>query len=257
VEATGTYIVEVDNVSFGYERHRSVVSHLSFGLQPGRVYSLLGAMASGKSTVLKLLTRLLKPNSGDIRLMGIGIWDMKEVSFRRQVSIAFQYPDRSIFATTVYDEIAFALKMLYPEKKPYYSAMVEKALMSVGLNTSFLKRNPHMLSGGEKRKVSLAAAIVHEPQVLLLDEPTAGLDGRSTEAVLRFIREYAQENRVVLFTTHNLEDIDIADVVMVLHEGRIHYLDKNQIDYMDFVSYGILPPDFILYERWGKYHGYV
>lgn len=257
METIGTYIVEVDNVSFGYDRHSLVVSRLSFGLQPGRVYAFLGAMASGKSTVLKLLARLLKPQSGNIRLMGTDIWNMKEIIFRRQVSMAFQYPDKSIFATTVYEEIVFALKMLYPDKKPYYNDWVEKALTTVGLDSYFLERNPHMLSGGEKRKVSLASAIVHKPQVLLLDEPTAGLDGRSTEAVLRFIREYAQESRVVLFTTHNLEDIDVADVIMVLHEGRIYYIDKEHVDYTAFVSYGILPPDFILYERWGKYHGYA
>lgn len=255
METAGNTLVEVNGLSFGYEKNMIVLSDISLSLERGKVYALLGAMASGKSTLLKLLARLAKPLSGQIILEGKDVWQISERQFRRCVSIAFQYPDRSIFATTVYDEVVFALKMLYPEKKHMFDSLVKGALLAVGLDESFLKRNPHMLSGGEKRKVSLAATIVHRPQLLLLDEPTAGLDGISAESILSFVADYAKSDNTVLFTTHNLEDISIADEVIILYDGKVHYIDKNRVDYMVLVSYGILPPDYVLYEYWGKYHG--
>ena len=256
METTGVARLEVKNLRFSYESGISVIKDVSLSLFSGNVYVLLGRMGSGKSTFFKLLARLLKPNYGQILIDGNDIWDMEEREFRKKVVMSFQYPDKSIFANTVYDEIVFSLRMLYDDKYFDFQSMVKNALDIVGLPATFLGRNPHHLSGGEKRKVALAASIVHRPNVMLLDEPTAGLDSTSADHILNFISNYAREGNLVVFTTHNLEELEIVDSVLVMRDGEIFSIDKATVMNREIVKYDLIPPDIVLYEMWGKYYGY-
>ncbi len=254
METTIINTLKLKDISFGYEKKRLIIDNLSYEFVGGKVYALLGAMASGKSTLLKLIARLLKPMSGKIVFNDIDIDSMTEIQLRKQVGIAFQYPDRSIFALSVFEEIAFALKMLYPEKKDEFRDRVIKAMAIVGLDESFIERNPHFLSGGEKRKVSLAASLVHEPSVLLLDEPTAGLDGISAKQILSFFSSYAQKGKIVLFTTHHLEDTCYADETLIMFEGKLHQVEPTDVQTM--LKFGLMPPEYVLYHRWGRFYGF-
>ena len=256
METTRIARLEVNKLSFSYDNGISIIKDVSLSLFSGNVYVLLGRMGSGKSTFFKLLARLLKPDCGQILINGIDIWDMEEREFRKKLVMSFQYPDKSIFATTVYDEIVFALRMLYGDQYIDFQSMVKNALDIVGLPTTFLERNPHHLSGGEKRKVALAASIVHRPNIMLLDEPTAGLDSTSSDHILDFISNYAKEGNLVIFTTHNLEEVEVANGVLVMKEGEIFPIDKTAVMDREIVKYDLIPPDVVLYEVWGKYHGY-
>ena len=256
METTRIARLEVNNLRFSYENGINIIKDVSISLFPGNVYVLLGKMASGKSTFLRLLARLIKPNLGRILIDGNDIWNMEEREFRKKLAMSFQYPDKSIFATTVYDEIVFALRMLYDDKYLDFQSMVKNALDIAGLPTTFLERNPHHLSGGEKRKVALAASIVHRPNIMLLDEPTAGLDSTSSDHILDFISNYAREGNLVIFTTHNLEEVEIANGVLVMKEGEIFPVYKTAVMDKGIVKYDLIPPDIVLYEVWGKYHGY-
>ncbi len=254
METTGNVRLICKDVSYSYDGRTYAVRDVNLTLDGGKVYTLVGAMASGKTTLLKILARLFRPSSGRVYINGTSIFDMKENVFRKQVGYSFQYPDRAIFATSVYEEIAFALKMMFPEKKNEFKKLVKIALKKVGLDESFMNRNPHFLSGGEKRRISLASVIVYRPRILFLDEPTAALDSYSRQKVLSFIKDYALDNNIVLFTTHDLSELSVADEIFVMKNGTLFNISET--DLSQLVQFGLLPTEEMLYMKWGKYHGY-
>ena len=255
METTGNVRLRCKNVSYSYDGHTYVVRDVNLTLVKGKVYALVGAMASGKTTLMKIMARLLRPSSGMVYLGGVSIFDMKEKEFRRQLGFSFQYPDRSIFAMTVYEEVVFSLKMMFPERKGEFRNLVENALYKVGLDVTFMDQNPHFLSGGEKRRVALASVVVYNPQVLLLDEPTAALDSYSRKKILSFVREYASEGNIVVFTTHSLSELDIADEIWAMKNGFLLPV-SGDMDFDQWVDLGLLPTEEMLYMKWGKYYGY-
>lgn len=218
-------IFEVDNVSYHYQ-HQPALKLCSLRIEQGQRIALLGANGSGKSTLLRLLNALYFADQGEIKAFGetlsetAMIDDAVNFAFRQRVGFVFQNPDVQLFNPTVFDEIAFGpLQMGWPKEKILKA--IDASLDRFGI--SHLKhRAPHQLSGGEKKRVALASILILEPEVVLLDEPTAALDPASQSDVIRFLIECRNTGRTVITATHDLDILeDIADYAFVLAAGQV------------------------------------
>lgn len=218
-------IFEVQNVNFDYEQIPALRG-LSLAVNPGQSIALLGANGSGKSTLLRLLDALCFPASGTITYCGDRLTpeqlrnDGFALSFRRRVAFVFQNPDVQLFNPTVFDEVAFGpLQMGWSSAD--VAAKVEETLHLMGI-ADLRNRAPYRLSGGEKKRVALASVIVLDPDVLLLDEPTAMLDPRSQSQLIDLIQNWKGSSKTVIAATHQLEIVeDIADRIFVLEQGSV------------------------------------
>jgi cobalt/nickel transport system ATP-binding protein len=218
-------IFELTDVSYAYQKHLAL-DGLSLCIRRGDRIALLGANGSGKSTLLRLLDALYFPGKGKLKAFGEVLSedsfadDDTNFAFRRRVGLVFQNPDVQIFNPTVFDEVAFGpLQLAWPRDRIMRG--VDEILARFAI--SHLKdRAPHRLSTGEKKRVALASVLILEPEVLLLDEPTASLDPESQGEVIRFLIESRNTGRTIVTATHDLDIIeDIADFVFVLDNGRL------------------------------------
>jgi cobalt/nickel transport system ATP-binding protein len=199
---------------------------LSLEIAQGERVALLGANGSGKSTLLRLLDGLYAPQQGSIQFDGAPLTperlanDKVAFAFRRRVALVFQNPDVQLFNPTVFDEVAFApLQMQWSKDEVRSRVAAAMELMHI---SHLHDRPPYRLSGGEKKRVALASVIVLEPDVLLLDEPTATLDPRSQSQLIDLIQTWKGSTKTVICATHQLEIVeDIADRVVVMEEGRV------------------------------------
>lgn len=218
-------VFELKNVSFSYQ-NQVALDNCSLQIPHGQRIALLGANGSGKSTLLRLLNALYFADQGEIKAFGetlsetAMIDDAVNFEFRQRVGFVFQNPDVQLFNPTVFDEIAFGpLQMGWPKEK--ILTAIDASLNRFGI--SHLKhRAPHQLSGGEKKRVALASILILEPEVVLLDEPTAALDPASQSDVIRFLIECRNTDRTVITATHDLDILeDIADYAFVLAAGQV------------------------------------
>jgi len=218
-------VFALEDLSFAYPRHPAL-EHISLRIQAGQRIALLGANGSGKSTLLKLLDALYFPTQGTLSAFGDALSEARfadeavNFAFRRRVGLVFQNPDIQIFNPTVFDEITFGpLQMGWAREEILRRA--DAILARFGI--AHLKdRAPHRLSGGEKKRVALASVLILEPEVLLLDEPTAALDPASQGEVIRFLIESQGSGRTIITATHDLEIVaDIADYAFVLAGGKL------------------------------------
>ena len=213
------------NVSFAYDQVPAL-RDLSLTIERGRSMALLGANGSGKSTLLRLLDALCFPTAGSLSFCGELLTpdalrdDAFFLSFRRRVALVFQNPDVQLFNPTVFDEVAFGpLQMGWSGAE--VTDRVNLALEQMGV-AHLRDRAPYRLSGGEKKRVALASVIVLDPEVLLLDEPTAMLDPRSQSQLIDLIQNWKGSSKSVVTATHQLEIVeDIADRVVVLEQGSV------------------------------------
>ncbi len=193
---------------------------------PGEYLGIIGRTGSGKSTLIQHLNGLLKPTSGQVLLNGEDIWASKERtrSARFQVGLVFQYPEYQLFEETVYKDIAFGPKNMDLDEAEI-DRRVREAAAFVELPDSILEKSPFELSGGQKRRVAIAGVIAMEPCVLILDEPTAGLDPVGVEHILDNIREYhRQKNATVIIVSHSMEEMArTVDRLVVVHDGTIPF----------------------------------
>jgi cobalt/nickel transport system ATP-binding protein len=218
-------IFELQNVSFDYDGIPALQS-LSLVFESGQRVALIGANGSGKSTLLRLLDALYFPKAGSIRFLGEPLTqerlqsDTVNLNFRRQVGLVFQNPDVQLFNSTVFDEVAFGpLQLRWPRAEVLQRVNETLDLMGI---LHLKERPPHRLSGGEKKKVALASILVIDPQVLLLDEPTAALDPKSQSQLVDQVQGWRSTSKTVISATHQLELLeDIADVVYVMQNGNI------------------------------------
>lgn len=219
-------IVYTYGVKSPFEQH--AVRGVSLEIQPGELLGIIGHTGSGKSTLIQHLNGLLRPQEGRVLLEGKDIWEepkkIRDVRFR--VGMVFQYPEHQLFEDTIYKDIAFGPKNMGLSEEEI-DRRVRDSAAYVGLGEELLEKSPFDLSGGEKRRAAIAGVMAMEPQILILDEPTAGLDPRGREQVLSLIREY-QKNRgtTVLLVTHSMEDVArVADRVLVMDHGTVAMLD--------------------------------
>ena len=202
-------VFELENVSFSYPDSPPVLNNIQFSIRPGERVCILGANGCGKSTLLKVLSGLLSPQHGVFRAFGHSVAerDWKDDSFsgdyHRRVGFIFQNPDVQLFCSTVREEIAFGLlqQKLTPET---IRSRISDISGMLGIE-SLLEKTPFKLSGGEKKKVTLAAVLVMNPEVLILDEPTNGLAPRTQVWLVRLLNALSGAGKTVIASTHNLE----------------------------------------------------
>ncbi len=212
----------------GTPYEKNAIRDVSFSVQPGEILGIMGHTGSGKSTLMQLLNGLLQPMSGRVMIDGVDIWENpKEIrKFRFQVGLVFQYPEYQLFDETVEKDIGFGPRNMGLSEDEVARRVCAAAEM-VALPRELLEKSPFDLSGGEKRRAAIAGVIAMEPKVLILDEPTAGLDPKGRQIILDLIREYnKQTGAAVLFVSHNMEDVAaISHRILVMNRGEQMMVD--------------------------------
>ena len=210
--------------SAGTPFERGALADVDFAAYPGEYLGIIGHTGSGKSTLIQHLNGLLKPTSGQVLFQGTDIWtDLKTTRRTRfQVGLVFQYPEYQLFEETVYKDISFGPKNMGLDEKEV-DRRVRAAAYFVGLRDDQLNQSPFELSGGQKRRVAIAGVIAMEPKVLILDEPTAGLDPVGTESILSNIRAYHKaQNATIIMVSHSMEEMArTVDRLVVVNDGKI------------------------------------
>lgn len=221
-------IIRVEDLTYIYNQgmpdETVALDHVSFGVQQGDFVGIIGSTGSGKSTLITHFNGINRPTSGKIYIGGEDMWaDPKQIrKFRFQVGLVFQYPEYQLFEETCYADIAFGPKNmgLSPEE---VNRRVKFAAGFVGISEEILKKSPFELSGGQKRRVAIAGVMAMEPEILVLDEPAAGLDPEGREMILQQVKEYHRRTgTTVLLVSHSMEDIaNYADKVLVMDNARV------------------------------------
>ena len=221
-------ILQVKNLSYVYSAgtpfEHKALDAVSFTLNRGEFLGVIGHTGSGKSTLMQQLNGLLKPTSGQVLLNGVDIWSDKQTTrqARFQVGLVFQYPEYQLFEETVYKDIAFGPKNMGLDEREV-DRRVREAAGFVGITDRQLQSSPFDLSGGQKRRVAIAGVIAMEPELLILDEPTAGLDPVGRAEILGNIESYRKaKNATVMMVSHSMEDVArMTDRLLVLYGSRL------------------------------------
>lgn len=229
-------IIDIRNLTYTYSQgtpfESKALDNISLGIEEGEFIGLIGHTGSGKSTLVQHLNGLIKPTSGDIIIDGINIAgkDVKLKNIRQKVGLVFQYPEYQLFEESVYKDIAFGPNNLGLSEEEV-DKRVKGSMEVVGLDFESLKdRSPFELSGGQKRRVAIAGVIAMKPKVLVLDEPTAGLDPHGRDEILREIYElFKKEGITIILVSHSMEDVaKLVDRILVMHNGKIVMNDKTR-----------------------------
>lgn len=222
-------MIKAENVNYIYQQgmpfERQALYDVNIEIEDGSLVALIGHTGSGKSTLIQHFNALVKPTSGKIIINGIDVTapkaDLRLV--RKTVGLVFQYPEHQLFEETVYKDIAFGPKnMGFSDEK--IDKRVRESAALVGLKEKHLTRSPFDLSGGQKRRVAIAGVLAMNPKVLILDEPTAGLDPKGRDEILATIKKLHEENKkmIIIFVSHSMEDVaKIAERVIVMNDGHV------------------------------------
>ncbi len=216
--------ITIEDVSFSYEQDKKnsfVLKDISYSILPGDSVLLLGPNGSGKTTLLKLIMGLLKPTKGKIRIDNIDTSKASVFEISKKVSMIFQNPEKQFFAETVREELSFGLKNRGLREEEIKKE-VEEVAKKFGL-LEYLDKSPFDLSGGEKRRLSIASIIILDPEVLIVDEPTAGLDFQYRNLMVSIIREFLEtENKSLIIATHDVDfGLRVANKAAVINEGKL------------------------------------
>ena len=221
-------ILQVQNLNYIYSAgtpfEHQALDNVSFTVHRGEFIGIIGHTGSGKSTLMQQLNGLLKPTSGTILLDGKDIWSDKKLTreVRFKVGLVFQYPEYQLFEETVYKDIAFGPKNM-GLKSEEIDRRVREAAAIVGLTEQQLCVSPFDLSGGQKRRVAIAGVLAMEPEVLILDEPTAGLDPKGREGILKNIEDYRRtHNATIMMVSHSMDDVArLTDRLLVMNGSKL------------------------------------
>lgn len=225
-------MIKLENVSYVYMQggpfEKTALNNINLEIGDGEFIGLIGHTGSGKSTLIQLLNGLIKPTEGRVRVAGFDLTDkktkMRDVRFK--VGLVMQYPEHQLFEETVFKDIAFGPQnMGLPQEE--IKNRVEFAANLVGLSKEILDKSPFDLSGGQKRRVAIAGVLAMEPKVLILDEPTAGLDPGGRDEILFKIKDmHERMNLTVILVSHSMEDVaKLADRILVMNSGSIEMFD--------------------------------
>ena len=215
-------MIDFKNVCFRYE-NEDTIKNISFHIDKGDFVAVLGSNGVGKTTISKLFNGILKPTSGDVTVNGMNTKTTRTSALAKHVGFLFQNPDRQICKNTIREEIMFSLECIKAEKK-YAENQCSKILKEFGFDGS---RDPYTMSRGERQKIALASIIVTEPDVLILDEPTTGLDYAECMQIMRIVSEMNRKGTTVIMVTHDMELVlDFAKKVLVMNDGQMLILDE-------------------------------
>lgn len=222
--------IQVKNLNYTYSKdlpnQTKALDDVSFGIEKNSILGVAGHTGSGKSTLLQMLNGLLRPDDGEIFIGEDCITekDFPLVNIRKKVGLVFQYPEYQLFEETVRKDVIYGPKNLGIEDEKELEEIARDSISKVGLDYEMIKdRSPFELSGGQKRRVAIAGVIAMKPEVLILDEPTAGLDPESRHELINMIQNIQKnENMILIFVSHNMNDIaKLADKMIVLDRGKI------------------------------------
>lgn len=221
-------VIKTEHLTHCYSRgtpfEKTAINDVNLEIEEGELVGVIGHTGSGKSTLIQHLNGLLKPDGGKVYIDGVDIFESKEIlqKTRFKVGLVFQYPEYQLFEETVEKDIAFGPRNLGMSEEEIKTA-VAHAMECVGLSDKYRKKSPFELSGGQKRRVAIAGVIAMRPKVLILDEPTAGLDPKGRDRILSLIDSYHRaEKNTVLLVSHSMEDIArYASKVLVMNHGEV------------------------------------
>lgn len=226
--------IQLKNVSYKYSTGTpfeiTAVKDVSLEIKTGEFVGIIGHTGSGKSTLIQMMNGLSKPTSGEVLVDGVNIHGkgvkIREIRFK--VGLVFQYSEHQLFEETVYKDIAYGPQNMGLSKEEI-DKKVRYAAKMMGITDDMLERSPFDLSGGQMRRVALAGVIAMEPQILILDEPAAGLDPKGRREVLELIKDYhSNSGKTVLLVSHSMEDVvDYASKVLVMNKGEIFCYDET------------------------------
>lgn len=228
-------ILELRDLSYVYGMktpfEKKAVDKVTLSIEKGEFIGIIGHTGSGKSTLVQMLNGLIRPTGGQVLLDGTDIWEKpKEIrKIRFRVGMVFQYPEYQLFDETVYKDISFGPKNMGKSGDELDFA-VRKVAEFAGLKDELLNKSPFDLSGGEKRRAAIAGVIAMDPEVLILDEPTAGLDPMGRELLLSQIMQYHRERKnTVLLVSHSMEDIArVADRIIVMNNSKLEMFETTK-----------------------------
>ena len=257
--------IKVENLTHIYMKdtvfQHIALDNVSFSIDDGEFVGLIGHTGSGKSTLIQHLNGLLKPSSGRILLDDMNI-NSKEVSLktvRQKVGLVFQYPEHQLFEETVYKDVAFGPKNLKLDEKQIENR-VKSSLEMVGLDYDEIKdKSPFDLSGGQKRRVAIAGVLAMKPKILILDEPTAGLDPRGRDEILNQVKILHQKEKItVILVSHSMEDIaKLVERIIVMNKGKVIFTDSpgkvfKEIDMLESIGLGVPQVSYLTRELQDK-----
>ena len=225
-------IISLKNVSHTYSEGTplsvSAIQNINLDIESGELVGIIGHTGSGKSTLVQHLNGLLKPTSGTVEIDGEDIWANKKNirSVRFKVGLCFQYPEYQLFEETVYKDISFGPRNMGMSKEEIRLSVL-RAAEYVGLKAELLGKSPFDLSGGEKRRAAIAGVMAMNPKILILDEPTAGLDPKGRQEILNMIVDYRKKtSSTVLLVSHSMEDIaGVATKILVMNKSQVAMYD--------------------------------
>lgn len=225
-------VIKTEKLTYTYSEgtpfEKTAVKGVSLEIEQGELVGIIGHTGSGKSTLIQHLNGLIKPTSGSVTVDGVNIWDkgvnLRDIRFK--VGLVFQYPEYQIFEETVFKDISFGPRNMGLSESEIKDRVLETAEL-VGLGGELLYKSPFELSGGQKRRVAVAGVMAMRPKVLILDEPTAGLDPMGREMILAQIKEYRERTgATVLLVSHSMEDMArFAEKILVMNKGEVFCFD--------------------------------
>lgn len=234
--------IKFSGVSHVYSKgtpfEKIALNNINLHITKGQFVGLIGHTGSGKSTLIQHFNGLLKPTDGEINILGKNINDKKTSlrEIRQKVGLVFQYPEHQLFEMTIFKDVSFGPENMGLSKDEVENRVIE-ALNMVGINEEMYQKSPFELSGGQKRRVAIAGVLAMKPEILVLDEPTAGLDPKGRDEILGQIQELHKSLGItVILVSHSMEDIaKLVDRIIVMHKGRVA-LDGNPSSVFEHVD---------------------
>lgn len=225
--------IKIENLSFTYMQktpyEKKALDNISFEIDSGEIFGIIGSTGSGKSTFIQHLNGLLPLQEGNITVDDISL-NVKKPDFkalRLKVGMVFQYPEYQLFENTVRRDVEFGAKNL-GIKGEELSSRVLDSLALVGMDETYLERSPFELSGGQKRRVAIAGILVMRPEILILDEPSAGLDPKGKQEIIDLVRKLKKDYvKTVIIISHDMNEIaETADRIAVFYDGKVIYVER-------------------------------